>query len=180
MSRIGNAPIAMPEKVTVVVQGSAIEVKGPKGALSLPLDQLTSFDIKVADNQVTVARQSNEKEIRAKHGLLRNLIRNMVVGVSEGYKKELEINGVGYRADAKGKSLVLTLGFSHPVTFPIPEGIKISVEKQTLLRIEGIDKQLVGQTAAQIRELRPPEPYKGKGIKYVEEVIQRKAGKTAA
>lgn len=177
MSRVGKAPIQIPEKVSVTVQGGEVQVKGPLGMLSVGL--LDEIDVKVADGQVALARKSEEKEVRSCHGLLRNLIHNMVIGVSEGYKKDLEINGVGYRAEVKDKDLVMTLGFSHPVKFPIPDGIKISVNKQTALTVEGINKQLVGETAARIRQLRPPEPYKGKGIKYAEEVIKRKAGKSA-
>lgn len=178
MSRIGKAPIQLPEKVSVLVQGEQIQVKGPLGTLTTPL--LPQIHVETKEGHVFVQRKVDEKRIRSQHGLIRNLIYNMVIGVSGGYRKNLEINGVGYRAEVKGKDLVLTLGFSHPVTFSIPEGIKIQVNKQTALTIEGIDKQLVGETAARIRQLRPPEPYKGKGIKYTEEIIQRKAGKAAA
>ena len=178
MSRIGKAPIKLPEKVTVTQQNGTIEVKGPKGSLSMPVPELVK--VAVTDGEVLVTRDSDEKEVRSRHGLVRNLIQNMVQGVCEGYTKTLEINGVGYRAEVKGKELVLSLGFSHPIHFAIPEGIGIKVNKQTEVVIEGIDKQLLGETAARIRKLRPPEPYKGKGIKYSDEVIQRKAGKTAA
>lgn len=177
MSRIGNKPIQVPEKVTVNVQGSGVQVKGPQGQLSGVIP--AGIQVSVADGLVKVSRDDNEREIRARHGLVRNLIQNMVIGVTDGYVKNLEIIGVGYRADVKGKVLALTLGFSHGVNFPIPEGITIKVNKQTEIAIQGMDKQLVGETAARIRRFRPPEPYKGKGIKYANEVIIRKAGKSA-
>lgn len=177
MSRIGKAPIPLLDKVTVSVEKSSVEVKGPKGALSLAIPD--SVNVMVNDGVVNVTCSSDEKNARARYGLVRKLIANMVKGVSDGFSKQLEINGVGYRAEVKGKDVRLTLGFSHPVTFPIPEGIAIKINKQTELLIEGIDKQLVGETAARIRRLRPPEPYKGKGIKYADEVIKRKAGKSA-
>ncbi len=177
MSRIGKAPIKLPDKVTVNVNDGVVAVKGPKGNLELALPQLVQIAIK--DGEVQVTRTSDSKAGRSRHGLVRNLVNNMIVGVSEGYARKLEINGVGYRAEVKGKDLVLSLGFSHPVNFSIPEGVTIKVNKQTELLLEGIDKQLLGETAARIRKVRPPEPYKGKGVKYAEEVIQRKAGKTA-
>lgn len=177
MSRIGKLAIPIPEKVTATVQGKVVQVKGPLGTLSVTLPGL--IEAKVSDGILTLTRTAESKTSRSLHGLYRNLVRNAVVGVSQGYQKALEINGVGYRAEVKGKELSLTLGFSHPVTFPIPDGIKIAVGKQTALQISGIDKQLVGETAARIRELKPPEPYKGKGVKYTEEVIVRKAGKAA-
>lgn len=177
MSRIGKAPIKLPEKVSVSLDNGTVTVKGPKGSLGMVLPALVQAA--VVEGAVEVTRKGADPESRAQHGLVRNLIHNMVQGVSEGFTKKLEINGVGYRAEVKGKDLVLSLGFSHPVNFAIPEGVLIKVNKQTELMIEGIDKQLIGETAARIRRLRPPEPYKGKGIKYAEEVVKRKAGKSA-
>lgn len=177
MSRVGNAPIPIPEKVTVTVQQSAVQVKGPQGEMSWSMP--TGIKANVADGAVNVTRHDDSQDQRARHGLARNLIRNMVLGVTDGFSKELEIIGVGYRAEVKGKVLALTLGHSHAIQFPIPEGITIKVNKQTELSIQGRDKQLVGETAARIRRLRPPEPYKGKGVKYASEVIVRKAGKSA-
>lgn len=178
MSRVGNALIEIPDKVTVTVHDGEVQVKGPLGQIALKV--VPQIQVGVAGKTVKVTREAETQALRARHGLIRNLVHNMVIGVSEGYRKSLDINGVGYRAEMKGKDLVLSLGFSHPVIFPVPQGIKITVNKQTNLVIEGVDKQLVGETAARIRELRPPEPYKGKGIKFTDEVIRRKAGKAAA
>lgn len=179
MSRIGKKPVAIPSGVTVTVDGAKVTVKGPKGELSI--QHLPEVTVKVDGDQVVVDRMNDEKESRARHGLTRQLVSNMVVGVSDGFTKQLEIVGVGYKAQANGKVLDLSLGFSHPVKFPVPDGIEIknSEENKNIIIITGIDKQLVGQVAANIRTYRPPEPYKGKGIKYVGEQIQRKAGKTA-
>ena len=177
MSRIGKVPIKLPEKVSVTLENGTVTVKGPKGSMVLALSG--RVQVAVVEGAVEVTREGEAPERRAEHGLVRNLINNMVQGVLEGFSRKLEINGVGYRAEVKGKDLVMTLGFSHPVNFAIPEGVAIKVNKQTELLIEGIDKQLIGETAARIRRLRPPEPYKGKGIKYAEEVIKRKAGKSA-
>jgi large subunit ribosomal protein L6 len=177
MSRVGKVPIKIPEKVTIDVKDCVIEVKGPRGSMHLDLPGLVN--VSVSDGEVIVSRDSDNKDARAHHGLIRNLISNMVRGVSEGFSKTLDINGVGYRAEVKGEELVLSLGYSHPINFAIPEGISITVNKQTQMVLEGIDKQLVGETAARIRLLRPPEPYKSKGIKYSDEIIKRKAGKTA-
>lgn len=177
MSRIGKAPVKIPEKVTVTIQGSEVQVKGPLGQLSLKIPN--SIGVTVKDGDVEVTREGADRDVRAQHGLTRKLIQNMVTGVTDGFTKSLEIVGVGYRADVKGKSLSLSLGFSHPVEYPIPEGISVKVNKQTEVVISGTDRQLVGEMAARIRRLRPPEPYKGKGIKYANEVIIRKAGKSA-
>ncbi len=178
MSRIGNAPIVIPDKVSANVKADSIEVKGPNGTLNTGL--LAGVAVEVKDGQIVVSRTVDSPETRSQHGLVRSLINNMVQGVLEGFSKTLEINGVGYRAELKGKELILSLGFSHPVNFTIPDGIEVKVNKQTELIISGIDRQLVGETSARIRRLRPPEPYKGKGIKYSDEVIKRKAGKSAA
>ncbi|NLM84215.1 MAG: 50S ribosomal protein L6 [Clostridiales bacterium] len=179
MSRIGRAPIKIPAGVEVKVSDdNVVTVKGPKGTLG----QAVSKDIKVAveGDTVHLTRSSDEPKIRALHGLSRTLIHNMVVGVTEGYKKELEINGVGYRATKEGKKVTLSLGYSHPVVIEENDDIKIDVPAPNKLIISGIDKQKVGQFAADVRKKRPPEPYKGKGIKYVNEVIRRKEGKSGA
>ena len=177
MSRIGKKPIAIPAGVDVKIADNKVTVKGPKGELT------TSFnpDITVAVEgaEIIVTRPSDNKEHRAMHGLTRTLIANMVIGVTEGYKKELEVNGVGYRAQKQGNNLVMNLGFSHQVIVPEVEGIKIDVPAPNQIVISGADKQLVGQFAADVRKKRPPEPYKGKGIKYVDEHIRRKEGKAA-
>lgn len=175
MSRIGRMPVAIPAGVTVAVDGSKITVKGPKGELT----QVMHHDmiLSVEDNMVHVARPSDDKLHRSLHGLTRSLIHNMVVGVSEGYKKELEINGVGYRAAKAGNQLQMNLGYSHQVLVDEIPGITIEVPAPNKIIIHGIDKQKVGQFAAEVREKRPPEPYKGKGIKYIDEVIRRKEGK---
>ncbi len=178
MSRTGRKPIPIPDKVKVKLAERAIEVDGPQGKLNLTIHP--HIDVEVANNTVLVKRRDDEPESRSLHGLTRALIANMVNGVTTGFKKELDIIGVGYRAEVKGNFLNLSLGFSHPVNFPIPDGIKIAVDKQTHLLISGRDRALVGQVSADIRELRPPEPYKGKGIRYSDEVVRRKAGKTAA
>lgn len=173
MSRIGKNPIAIPQGVEVKVEGQTVTVKGPKGTLTDTF--LDSVNIAVEDNNVVVTRKNdNVKNI---HGLTRTLINNMVIGVSQGYEKSLEIAGVGYRAQKQGKKLVLTLGYSHPVEVEEPEGITIDVPSQNTIVVKGIDKQLVGQVAANIREYKLPEPYKGKGIKYAGERIRRKEGK---
>ena len=177
MSRIGRLPIAIPAGVEVAVaEGNKVTVKGPKGTLEkcLPVE----MEIKVEDNQVVVTRPNDLKKMKSLHGLTRTLIANMVTGVTEGYQKVLEINGVGYRAYKKGKEITFNLGFSHPVVMTDPEGIESVMEGQNKIIIKGIDKEKVGQYAAEIRDLRRPEPYKGKGIKYDYEVIRRKVGKT--
>jgi large subunit ribosomal protein L6 len=175
MSRIGNAPIEMPSGVETSVEGNTVTVKGPKGTLTQAVDPRIS--VSIDDGVITVARENDEREARALHGLTRSLISNMVVGVSAGYTKELKAIGVGYRAALKGTTLELQVGFSHPVTIEAPEGIVFEVPEQTKIIVVGIDKQLVGQVAANIRGVRPPEPYKGKGIRYVDEHVRRKAGK---
>lgn len=178
MSRVGLQPIEVPSGVTVSFEGTTATVKGPKGTISRELPAVCSY--KQNDNVIHVSRDSDEQQARSMHGLARSLLANMVTGVTDGFSKELEIIGVGYRAEVKGKDLVLNLGFSHPINFAVPEGIKIETPAPTQVKITGIVKEQVGQIAADIRKIRPPEPYKGKGIKYVGEVIQRKAGKAAA
>ena len=179
MSRIGRMPVHIPAGVEVTIgEGNLVTVKGPKGSLTQQL--YPTMTLTQEAGVVHVARPNDEKENRALHGLTRALLHNMVVGVSEGYKKELEINGVGYRAAKEGSKLILTIGYSHPVEVPEIEGITIEVPAQNKIVIHGCDKQKVGQFAAEVREKRPPEPYKGKGIKYADEVIRRKVGKTGA
>jgi len=176
MSRIGRMPVAIPAGVTVTVaEGNEVTVKGPKGTLVRVLPK--EMDIKVEDGHVIVSRPNDLKKMKSLHGLTRTLIHNMVTGVSEGYTKTLEINGVGYRAAKSGKKLTLTLGYSHPVDMEDPEGIETKVDGNKII-VSGISKEKVGQYAAEIREKRKPEPYKGKGIKYADEVIRRKVGKT--
>jgi large subunit ribosomal protein L6 len=177
MSRIGRKPISVPEAVTVEIAPGLVAVKGPKGALAQPL----SVDMKVeqSDGTLTVARPTDRGEHRALHGLTRSLIANMVEGVTDGFEKRLEIQGVGYRAQLKGKNLELALGYSHPVSIDAPDGIEFEVPQPTEIIVRGIDKQLVGQVAADIRKRRPPEPYKGKGIRYRGEHVARKVGKRA-
>ena len=177
MSRIGKKPIAIPSNVTVTVDGSTVKVKGPKGELTRTFDP--SMKIRVEGNEVIIDRPGEEKRDRAMHGLTRALLANMVTGVTEGFKKTLEIVGVGYKAEKRGKNLVVTVGYSHPVNYPEPSGITLTTPAPTTIVIEGIDKQKVGQVAAELREFRPPEPYKGKGIRYQGEQVRRKAGKTA-
>ena len=179
MSRIGRMPITVPAGVTVnVAEGNVVTVKGPKGELTRALRP--EMIIKQEGNTITVDRPSDDKLHRSLHGLTRTLLHNMVVGVTEEYKKELEVNGVGYRVAKEGKNLVMNLGFSHQVIVPEIEGITIDVPGPNKIIVSGCDKQAVGQFAAEVREKRPPEPYKGKGIKYADEVIRRKVGKTGA
>jgi large subunit ribosomal protein L6 len=178
MSRIGRKEIPLPKGVEVRKDGNAVTVKGPKGTLSTQL--VEGIDVKVENNVVQFTRSNDEGKSKAFHGLVRALVANNVKGVTEGFKKELDIIGVGYRAEVKGKDVVFQLGYSHPVRFAIPKGIEIVVDGKTgHVTITGIDKQQVGQVAAEIRSLREPDPYKGKGIKYSDEVIRRKAGKAA-
>ena len=178
MSRIGKKEIALPKGVEVKKDGNAVTVKGPKGSLTTRL--VEGIDMKVENNVVQFSRGSEEGKTKALHGLVRALVANNVKGVTEGFKKELDIVGVGYRAEVKGKEVVFQLGYSHPVRFAIPKGIDIAVDGKTgHITVTGIDKQQVGQVAAEIRGLREPDPYKGKGIKYTDEVIRRKAGKAA-
>ncbi len=175
MSRIGRMPITVPSGVDVTINGRAVAVKGPKGSLSLEVS--APIEVTQNDGVITVTRPSDEGEIRALHGLSRSLIANMVTGVTAGYAKTMEIVGVGYRVQAKGKDLEFALGFSHPVLITPPEGISFRVETPTRFVVEGIDKQQVGEVAANIRKLRKPDPYKGKGVRYSGEQIRRKAGK---
>ena len=177
MSRIGRMPIAIPAGVTVTVaENNEVTVKGPKGTLvrTLPAE----MEIKVEGEEVTVSRPNDLKKMKSLHGLTRTLIHNMVLGVTEGFEKKLEINGVGYRAQKQGKKLILSLGYSHPVEMEDPEGLEVVVDGQNVIIVKGISKEKVGQYAAEIRAKRAPEPYKGKGIKYADEVIRRKVGKT--
>lgn len=176
MSRVGNKPVEIKEGVTVEVLGQDVRAKGPKGELSIILNQGVSA--KVEDGKVALVVKDDSKELAKLHGLSRTLVSNMIEGVAEGFEKKLEFNGVGYRANVEGRDLVLNLGYSHPIKYTPREGIEIKVEKN-VITVAGIDKQLVGQTAAEIREFRKPEPYKGKGIKYEDEHIRRKAGKAA-
>ncbi|MEA3439659.1 MAG: 50S ribosomal protein L6 [Chloroflexota bacterium] len=176
MSRIGRLPVAVPQGVDVKIKGTYVHVKGPKGELSHTFP--ASMGIKLKDGEIKVTRPSDEREDKAMHGTTRAIINNMVVGVSEGFEKKLEINGVGYRAELDGANLVLHVGYSHAITIEPQEGITFEIDNRSrLITVQGFDKQVVGQTAAVIRKVRPPEPYKGKGIKYIDEVIRRKAGK---
>ena len=177
MSRIGRMPIAIPVGVTVeIAENNKVTVKGPKGTLERVLP--TEMTIKEEDGHILVTRPNDLKKMKSLHGLTRTLVNNMIVGVTAGYEKKLEINGVGYRAQKQGNKLVLSLGYSHPVEMEDPEGIEATMEGQNIIFVRGIDKEKVGQYAAEIRDKRRPEPYKGKGIKYADEVIRRKVGKT--
>ncbi|MBO3129754.1 50S ribosomal protein L6 [Dermatophilus congolensis] len=176
MSRIGRLPISVPNGVDVTINGQDIAVKGSKGELSLTVSEPITV-VRDEDGSISVSRPNDERDNRALHGLTRSLIQNMVIGVTEGYQKKLEIYGTGYRVLAKGSNLEFALGFSHPVVVEPPEGITFAVETPTRFSVSGIDKQLVGETAANIRKIRPPEPYKGKGVRYAGEQIRRKVGK---
>jgi large subunit ribosomal protein L6 len=178
MSRIGKKPITFPKNVKISQSGGIVKVEGPKGALSSKLPE--GITMTIADGNLVIERKSDERLTRSYHGLARTIIGNMVNGVSNGFEKRLEISGVGYRAEVSGNSMKLLLGFSSPVQYNIPKGIEIKVDKQINIFVSGIDKQLVGRVAAEIRALKKPEPYKGKGIKYVGEYIKRKAGKSAS
>jgi large subunit ribosomal protein L6 len=177
MSRIGKKPIVIPKGVTLNIKDATISVKGPKGELAMPFHP--NISVKMENEEVVVTRPNDLKENKALHGLTRALIQNMILGVTEEYKKVLDIVGVGYRAEMKGKNLLINIGYSHPVYFMPPDGVTVQTPTQTQIVITGIDKQLVGSVASKIRSVRKPEPYKGKGIKYQNEVIVRKAGKTA-
>ncbi len=177
MSKVGKQPISLPSGVEAKVNGNVFECKGPKGSLSVDINEAISVNI--ADGNIVLERKNEDKLTRAMHGTLRSLINNTVVGVSEGYTKQLEIQGVGYRAQLQGKKLVLNVGFCHTVEIEAPEGITFTCPDQTHIDVAGIDKQAVGQIAAEIRAVRKPEPYKGKGIRYVGEYVRRKAGKSA-
>jgi large subunit ribosomal protein L6 len=177
VSRVGKKPITIPSGVQVGVDGLSIKVKGPKGELQRKIDP--SMGVKVSDGTLVVSRSSDNKYFKAMHGLYRSLLNNMVVGVTRGFEKKLEIVGIGFKAEMKNKRLTLQIGYSHPIIFVPPPDINIACESPTMIAVSGVDKELVGQIAAKIRSFRPPEPYKGKGIKYTDEVIRRKAGKTA-
>lgn len=177
MSRIGKKPVEIPKGVEVKVTGDKIMVKGPKGTANMELDP--DIKVKVEDNKVVVTRDRDDRELRAKHGLWRALINNHVVGVTEGFSKSLELTGVGYRAAKQGKKLVIQIGYSHPVEVDPPDGINFELEGQTKIKVTGIDRGVVGQVAANIKAIRPVEPYKGKGIKYAGQYVRRKAGKAA-
>ena len=179
MSRIGRAPIQLPQGVKVKPEGSSVLVEGPKGKLSIALPPSIAVRLDGQHLKVERSEDGDEARLKATHGLYRALIANMVAGVVTGFSRELEIVGVGYRAQLQGKQLSLSVGFSHPVVVPIPEGLTVDVPKPTIVIVKGADKQLVGQFAANIRRIAPPEPYKGKGIKYAGEIIRRKAGKAA-
>lgn len=178
MSRIGKKPIPIPTGVTVKVAAGAIEVKGPKGALATPFPPGVTFE--VVDGHIRARTIREDKELGKFHGLARSLVANAVRGVTEGFKKELDIVGIGYRAEVKGRQVVFALGYSHPVVFDIPAGIDIAIDKQTHVTVTGIDRQLVGQVAADIRSFRKPDPYKQKGVRYTGEVLKKKVGKTGA
>ena len=177
MSRIGRKPIPVPTGVKVNVDGSTVRVEGPKGKLSQAVPR--ELSVRLDNGAVTVSRDSDHRNVRALHGLTRSLLANMVTGVTSGFERKLEIVGIGYRCQLQGKSLQLALGYSHPVIFPLPEGITAEVERQVSITLRGADKALLGQTAAQIRGLRKPDPYKGKGIRYSDEYVRRKVGKKA-
>jgi large subunit ribosomal protein L6 len=176
MSRVGKKPIPVPDKTTISYKERMLTVQGKNGSLTHIVHP--EVDLKIEKDQIDVTITIEDRKTRALQGMTRSIVANLVAGVSNGFERVLEINGIGYRAEAKGKSLVFNLGYSHPIDFPLPEGVSATVEKNNVVKLAGIDKHLLGQTAARIRQLRPPEPYKGKGIKYAEEHIQRKAGKT--
>jgi large subunit ribosomal protein L6 len=177
MSRIGKKPIPIPQGVKVLVEGEIVRAEGPKGKLSQPVPR--GLNARVDDGRVVVTREGDQRTVRALHGLTRALLANMVTGVKDGFERKLDIVGIGYRAQAQGRNIQLSLGYSHPVIFPLPEGITVEIDKQTAITLRGADKALLGQTAARLRALRKPDPYKGKGIKYSDEVIRRKVGKKA-
>lgn len=176
MSRVGKKPIPVPDKAKISYKDKVLTVQGDKGSLTREIHQ--AIDLEIADNIIHVTMLNENRENRALQGLTRSLVANMVTGVSTGFERVLEINGIGYRAELKGKSIVFNLGFSNPITFNLPDGVSATSEKNNIVKLFAIDKELLGRTAASIRQLRPPEPYKGKGIKYAEEYVQRKAGKT--
>jgi large subunit ribosomal protein L6 len=178
MSRIGKKPIVIPKGVTVKVDGNAVDVKGPKGQMRQALPP--GIGAAIEDGHVVTRKSTESRELDAFHGLARSLVNNAVVGVTAGFKKELDIVGVGYRAETKGKQVVLALGYSHPILFDIPPGIEIAIDKQTHITVTGVDRQLVGQVAANLRRLREPDPYQQKGVRYTGEVLKKKAGKTGA
>ena len=177
MSRIGRKPVSIPQGVKVQVEGNTVRAEGPKGKLSQSIP--SGVSVSMDSNVLTVARDSDHRNVRALHGLTRSLLANMVTGVKDGFERKLEIVGIGYRCQLQGKALQLALGYSHPIIFPLPEGIQAEVERQVSITLRGADKALLGQTAAKLRALRKPDPYKGKGIKYADEHIRRKVGKKA-
>lgn len=177
MSRVGRLPVVVPEGVKVTIGGQRVEVLGPKGQAAISVDPV--IELELEGGKLLLRRRKEGRKERALHGLSRKLVANMVEGVSRGFARVLEINGTGYRAEVKDGSIVLSLGYSHPVVFPLPAGVTAKVDRQTVITLSGIDRQVLGLAAAAIRQLRPPEPYKGKGVKYAEEVLRRKAGKTA-
>jgi large subunit ribosomal protein L6 len=177
MSRIGRLPVRLPQGARVDIGDGTVGLKGPRGELRVPVHSLVSVEQR--ESELVVSRKDDSRQARSLHGLTRKLLANGVTGVTTGFTRVLEINGVGYRADLRGKMLHLTLGYSHPILFQLPEGITAKVDRQVVITLEGSDRQLLGETAALIRKLRPPEPYKGKGIKYAEETIRRKSGKAA-
>lgn len=177
MSRIGKQPVRIPPGVKVQVEGLTVRAEGPKGKLAQPVP--AGLTPRLADGTVVIDRSSDDRRVRALHGLARALVANMVAGVKDGFERKLEIMGIGYRAQMQGKSIQLALGYSHPVLFPLPDGITAEIDKQTAITLRGADKALLGQTAARLRALREPDPYKGKGIRYVGEVVRRKVGKKA-
>ena len=176
MSRVGKKPITIPDKTMVSYKERVVTVQGKNGTLTQAVHP--DVELNIENDQISITPKDNNRKTIALQGMMRSLVNNMIVGVSQGFTRTLEINGIGYRAESKGKSILFNLGFSHPIDFPLPEGISATVDKNNVVKLVGFDKQLVGQTAARIRQLRPPEPYKGKGIKYAEEHIIRKAGKT--
>jgi large subunit ribosomal protein L6 len=177
MSRIGKKPIPVPQGVKVQVEGRQVRAEGPKGKLAQPIPD--GLQAALDNNRILISRGSDERHIRALHGLTRSLVANMVNGVKDGFERKLEISGIGYRAQMQGKALQLALGYSHPIVFPLPEGVTAEIDRQVAITLRGPDKALLGETAAKLRSLRKPDPYKGKGIKYAGEVIRRKVGKKA-
>ena len=177
MSRIGKKPVPIPQGVRVHVEGATVRAEGPKGKLAQPVP--AGLTAKLEGNQIVISRAGDDRKVRALHGLARALVANMITGVKDGFEKKLEIVGIGYRAQVQGRAIQLALGYSHPVVFPLPEGITAEIDKQTAITLRGPDKAVLGQTAARLRMLRKPDPYKGKGIKYADEHIRRKVGKKA-
>ena len=177
MSRIGKLPIPIPQGVKIQVDGATVRAEGPKGKLAQPVP--TGLTTRVADGTIVIERAGDDRQVRALHGLARALVANMVTGVKDGFERKLDIVGIGYRAQMQGKNIQLALGYSHPIIFPLPDGVTAEIDKQIAITLRGADKAVLGQTAAKLRALRKPDPYKGKGIKYSDEVIRRKVGKKA-
>ncbi|MET0484858.1 MAG: 50S ribosomal protein L6 [Candidatus Rokuibacteriota bacterium] len=177
MSRIGKQPIPIPQGVKIQIEGLTVRAEGPKGKLSQPVP--TGLTTRVADGTIVIERAGDDRRVRALHGLARALVANMVTGVKDGFERKLDIVGIGYRAQIQGKNIQLALGYSHPIIFPLPDGVTAEIDKQVAITLRGADKAVLGQTAAKLRALRKPDPYKGKGIKYANEVIRRKVGKKA-